>query len=740
MEERSGVIRDIIFQNKENGYTIAVFENEEAQEQFTAVGYLPGADRGRSFRLSGAWKLHPTYGEQFTVAAFEEQLPATRQGIEAFLASGALKGIGRKTAAAIVRRFGDEALRILEEEPKRLEEVEGIGAKKAGAIAAAYALHREFAAIALFFQQYGISAAVAMKLYRVYGSEAVEAVKANPYQLVDDVFGIGFRKADAIAEKMGVPRDDPERIASGLRYLLWSAAGEGSTYLPQKLLCERAAELLEVSTEQAGDALVDMAFEGDIQIENLEGRPVVFHQAYFQAEQNVCKRLVALDRAPLKPLAADMGRQIAVAEAESGIRLSDNQKYALESSLASGVSVITGGPGTGKTTIINSLMNILTRCGCTTAIAAPTGRAAKRITETSGYPAVTIHRLLEYYYSEGEDTMRFGRTAENPLEQDAVIIDEASMIDILLMNGLMSAIRPGTRLILVGDADQLPSVGAGNVLRDILDSELIYSVRLTEIFRQARESLIVVNAHKINRGEYPDCNERDKDFFFVRKKGERDMLNAIRELCISRLPAYYTHRDPLRDIQVLTPVRKGMIGSINLNRELQALLNPPGPGKAERTVGERVFRTGDKVMQIRNNYRLDWRKIGDFTEGQGVFNGEVGFVASLDTEGHQLTVVFDEDKLVTYQFAELDELEHAYAMTVHKSQGSEFPIVILPVSWFTPVLATRNLLYTAVTRGKEAVVMVGSEQRMWDMVDNDRIAQRYTGLAARLRAFLLPAG
>ena len=738
MEERSGVIRDIIFHNKDNGYTIAVFENEEEQQQFTVVGVLPGADRGRSFRLTGTFKVHPTYGEQFSVSSFEEQMPTTHEGIEGFLASGALKGIGRKTAAAIVRKFGEETLRILEEEPDRLQEVEGIGVKKADAIASAYALHREFASVALFFQQYGISAAYAMKLYKVYGSDTIDAVKANPYQLVDDVFGIGFRKADAIAEKMGVPKDDPYRIESGIRYTLWHCVNEGNTYLPQKLLCERAAEVMELSTEQVYETLVSMAFEGDVQIESLEGRPVVLLQAYYKAEQNVCKGLVALNNSPLKPLCADIDRQIAITETESGIHLSDNQKYAVKSSLVSGVSVITGGPGTGKTTIINSLMNILTHCGFNTAIAAPTGRAAKRITETSGYPAMTIHRLLEYYYSEGEDAMRFGRTSENPLDYDAIIIDEASMIDILLMNGLISAIRPGTRLIIVGDSDQLPSVGAGNVLRDILESELIYSVRLTEIFRQARESLIVVNAHKINRGEYPDCNEKDKDFFFMRKKGEREMLATIRDLCTTRLPNYYTHRDPMKDIQVLTPVRKGIIGSINLNQELQALLNPPSEEKAERKFGERIFRVGDKVMQIRNNYQLSWKKYEDFSEGQGVFNGEVGFITAIDREFNELTVVFDDEKYATYDFTNLDELEHAYAMTVHKSQGSEFPIVILPVSWFTPVLATRNLLYTAVTRGKEAVILVGSEQRMHDMVDNNSITQRYSGLAARLRAFLIP--
>ena len=374
--------------------------------------------------------------------------------------------------------------------------------------------------------------------------------------------------------------------------------------------------------------------------------------------------------------------------------------------------------------------------GLKTAIAAPTGRAAKRITETSGYEASTIHRLLEYYYSEGEDTMRFGKTAEDPLKQDAVIIDEASMIDLMLMNGLVSAIRPGTRLILVGDADQLPSVGAGNVLRDIIDSEYVYCVKLTEIFRQARESLIVVNAHRINHGEYPDYNEKGKDFFMMREKTEKDMLRTIKDLCVRRLPSYYTQLLPVRDIQILTPVRKGLLGSMNLNKELQEALNPPREQLEEKKFGERIFREHDKVMQIRNNYQMKWKNQEDFTEGEGVFNGDVGFINRIDREFNEVTVVFDECKYVTYDFSQLDELELAYAITVHKSQGSEFPVVIMPMSWFPPVLATRNLLYTGVTRGKQAVVLVGSEDKLRGMIDNNRTKARYSGLKARLKALL----
>ena len=463
---------------------------------------------------------------------------------------------------------------------------------------------------------------------------------------------------------------------------------------------------------------------------------MVFLMAYYLAEQNVCKCLAALSDAALKPVNGRIESLIGRTEASSGIRLSENQKRAVVNSLNMGVSVITGGPGTGKTTIINSIINILEDSGIKTAIAAPTGRAAKRITETSGHYASTIHRLLEYYFSESENMMRFGKTREDPLDYEAVIIDEASMIDLMLMNGLVSAIRPGTRLIIVGDSDQLPSVGAGNVLRDMIDSEYIYYTRLKEIFRQAGESMIVVNAHRINNGEYPQCNVRDKDFFFMHRGSEKEMVATIKELCVSRLPGYYEDIRSAADIQVLTPVRKGLLGSINLNRELQDVLNPPCESLEEKTFGDRIFREGDKVMQIKNNYELAWKNLEDFSEGEGVFNGDVGFVKKVDREFNEVTVVYDEVRYVTYDFSQLDELELAYAITVHKSQGSEFPIVIMPVSWFPPMLATRNLLYTGVTRGKKAVVLVGSENRLQGMVDNDRISERYSGLRARLKRML----
>ena len=734
MEKKRIKVADVVFHNKENGYTIVIAENED--EQFTAVGHFHGPPAGREFILSGSFKVHPHYGEQFAFSGYEEVMPASAEGMEGFLASGLLKGIGKKTAKAIVSKFGEGTFAVIENEPWKLTEVDGIGEKRAEAIAAAFAAHREFAEITLYFQQFEISADYAMKLYKTYGADTIAKVNENPYRLVDDIFGINFRKADRVAEKLGVPRDDEERVKSGALYVLQRHVNDGHTFLPDAVLCERAAELMDLSTEQVHDALVQMTFAGRLHMEALEGRLVVFLTPYYIAEQNVCKKLILFNSAALKQVDADIDELIGKTEIQTGTMLSEKQKFAVKSSLTNGVSVITGGPGTGKTTIINSIINILHDVGLKAAIAAPTGRAAKRITETSGHPASTIHRLLEYYYSESEDAMRFGKNEEDPLEYDAVIIDEASMVDIMLMNGLVNAIQAGTRLIIVGDADQLPSVGAGNVLRDIIDGEIIYSVKLNEIFRQARESLIVVNAHKINKGEYPDCNEKGKDFFLMRIGAEKEMLKTIKELCASRLPGYYEDCVPVRDIQVLTPARKGLLGCVSLNAELQSVLNPPAEALEEKKFADKLFRENDKVMQIKNNYQLKWKKLDDFSEGQGVFNGDIGFIQKIDKEHGQVTVVFDENKYVTYDFSQLDEIEPAYAITVHKSQGSEFPVVVMPVSWFPPVLSTRNLLYTAVTRGKTAVVLVGSESKMNGMVDNNTITERYSGLAVRLRSFL----
>lgn len=733
--EKSGRIEEIIYHNEENAYTVAVVENEADQEQITIVGYMPGVSEGRQVKVKGFWKKHPKYGEQLTVQEYSEELPSDVTGIEAFLAGGAIRGIGAKTARSIVKKFGDQALVIIQEEPEKLMQISGIGSAKVKMIAESFASQREYAGIALFFQKYGIGPAYAAKIYKVYGAASVEAVKENPYRLVDELFGVGFKMADMIAGKLGIERDSPFRIASGVKYVLSRMVSEGHAFYPKQQLEELTMQLLDAPSSCISEEMTEMALRGDIALENQQGRTVVYLPAFAYAEKNVCRQLMTLSRAKPKPVQGDVDGLIRKTELESAITLADNQRSAVRTAAFSGVCVITGGPGTGKTTIINALIAVFESCGLKTAIAAPTGRAAKRITETTGKEAKTIHRLLEYAYSEDEDLMSFGKNAENPLAFDAVIVDEASMIDILLMNGLLSAMTQGTRLVIVGDADQLPSVGAGNVLRDIIASDMLTCIRLTEIFRQAKESMIVVNAHQINKGEYPSCNSKGTDFFLLRENGEKAVLETVKELCTARLPAYFTGVSS-SDIQILTPTRKGSLGCINLNKEMQALLNPSRAGLAEKEYKEKIFRCGDRVMQIKNNYDLQWKDMDDYSvEGQGVFNGDLGVIHSIDNENGLLNVLYEDKRFVGYDMTQLEELELAYAITVHKSQGSEFPLVVMPLTWFPPMLANRNLLYTAVTRAKKAVVLIGSENVVMGMVDNNQILERYSGLASRMTAF-----
>ncbi len=733
MKQLQATIENIVFHNKDNGYTIAVVQTEE--EQFTAVGVLPSCYVGRTYMLRGDFTTHPSYGEQFAFKESEEVMPSTEAGIAGFLSSGFLKGIGPKAATAIVKKFGQDTFDVIESSPQRLMEVSGIGAKRAEAIAEAFRSHKEFAEITIYLGQFDISASIAMKLYKTYGPDTIAAVEENPYRLATEVYGIGFVQADRIAAKMGIEKENEDRSRSGIGYTLLYYSNEGNTFLPRTLLKEKAAEMLEVSTDLVDDALVAMAFEGEVRIDNLEGREVVYLMAYYVAEQNVTKALTALEQGTLKPVNGQMDSLIAIAEKETGIQYSAEQKHAVSTSLNNGVTVITGGPGTGKTTIINGILKILEHNGFKVAIAAPTGRAAKRITQTTGHPASTIHRLLEYSYFEGIDEMRFGRNEENPLDADVVIIDEASMVDLMLMNGLMKALPVGTRLVLVGDADQLPSVGAGNVLSDILDSEFIYSVRLKEIFRQAKESLIVVNAHRINKGNTRILTKkkRTSSSWVARRRRKcwRPSWSCVRRDSLVTTPTAI----PCRTYRSSPPCGREPWGPSISTRKCEKN-SIPHLLKNEKTYGDKLFREGDKVMQIKNNYNMPWKRLGDFTEGEGIFNGDLGYIETISQDHGELVAVFDEDKFVTYEFADLDQLEPAYAVTVHKSQGSEFPIVVMPVSWFPPMLATRNLLYTAVTRGKEAVILVGSENKMKAMVDNNRIVDRYSGLKARLAAMM----
>ena len=731
-EEKTGTAAELIFHNESNYYTILLFETEE--EQFFAVGNMAYPKTGRSYRLTGEWKKHPKYGEQFVFSSAEELEPTTAEGIAAFLCSGIIKGIGPKMAAAIVKKFGDETLNIILEKPERLTEVPGIGTAKARAIEDGYREHREYADTVLALSAFDISSGVCMKLYKTYGKEAVAIVKDNPYALIGDIYGVGFKKADKIAMSVGIKNDSPHRIKSGIRYLLSQLIGSGDTYAPAAQFTENAARFLDVTREQVSDCAFEMVMDGALCKDVIDGVSVYMLFSYSRAEKYCAAKLHELCNAELEGIAVSADNLINQEEKRSGLKLSEKQKNAVEASIKNGVLVITGGPGTGKTTIIKTILSIYDYAGLSTALAAPTGRAAKRMQQATGRPARTIHRLLEYSYADGEDSMIFGRNEENPLENDCIIIDEMSMVDILLMEALLRAVRPGTRLVLVGDADQLPPVGAGNVLKDILSCDTITSCRLTDIFRQAQESAIVVNAHLINKGEHPAFNEKGQDFFMV-TRNPRDIKETIAQLCQKRLPAFYKDLDPYNDIQVLTPARKGDLGCVELSRMLQDRLNPPDPSKAEKKIGERVFREGDKVMQIKNNYNMEWKSIKSFEAGSGVFNGDMGIIDKVDNENGTIGVVFDNETYVRYDYSNIDELESAFALTVHKSQGSEFPVVVMPMAAFPPMLSTRNLLYTAITRAKEAVVLVGNPAVCNAMVDNNTAQKRYSGLGYRLRSF-----
>lgn len=731
--EVQGILSEIIFRNEANGYIVAILETE--QEPVTIVGYMPVVNQGESLSVTGKWTRHPIYGEQLEILSCRQVTPNTPEGIENYLASGVIKGIGPKTAKKIVEKFGGDALDIIQYHPHLLMEVEGIGQAKAQMIAEAFQEQRELREVMLFLQQFGVTPNYAVKIYKKYGDQAMQRIRENPYRLADDILGIGFKMADTIAKRMGMDPQSPYRVMCGIKYMLGQYHLEGHTYTPREELIEATAKMLEVKRELVEEGVMNLALNYEIQLENLEGEIVVFGMPFFYAELYVCKKLVDLAKAPMQLLSEDLEAEIEELEKNEGIQLAENQKQAIRAANQNGVFVITGGPGTGKTTTINSIIKLFEKHNLTIALAAPTGRAAKRMSEATGREAKTIHRLLEYSFGEEETAMGFGKDEEEPLAVDAVIIDEMSMVDILLMKALLKAIIPGTRVVLVGDVDQLPSVGPGNVLKDIIDSQIIPVVKLEEIFRQARESMIIVNAHRINKGQYPYINRKEKDFYFISQKTQEQIGETIQSLCKERLPNY-NNFDPIKDIQVLTPMKKGHVGVYQLNNALQAILNPPDKSKEEKAMKEKVFRVGDKVMQIRNNYNLKWKKVGEEEEGEGVFNGDFGYIRQIDHEEREMLVLFDDEKLVKYDFSQLDELELAYCITIHKSQGSEFPVVVMPVCWGPPMLLTRNLLYTAVTRAKELVVLVGMENSLKEMVDNHRILRRNSGLGIRLRKFL----
>lgn len=729
-----GVIEEIIFRNDSNGYTVAILNTSDGV--ITIVGNVAFINLEEMVEIEGEWIYHDKFGEQFQFTNIKTTAPSTLKGIENYLASGLLPYVGPKTAKNIVDRFGLDSLDIIQYNPERLKEIPGIGEKKLKRISESYEEQRELRDIMVYLQQYDITVNIGIKIYKRYGKDTIGIISENPYRLSEDVYGIGFRTADKIARKMGISLESPYRYEAGLKYTIMDSGKEGHCYLPKEELLKKTSRLLEVNMELLDEPLRNLAMRNNIYIVQKGEEQIIYYAPYHIAENNVARKIVELSRVDFEELEVNVEREVIKIEKEEEIEFGKKQKLAIKESLENGVMIITGGPGTGKTTIINAIIKICEDLKLKVALAAPTGRAAKRMTETTGKEAKTIHRLLEFAYME--EDMAFNKDEESPVDADIIIIDEASMIDILLMNSLLKAINPGTRLILVGDVDQLPSVGPGNVLKDIINSGTIKTVMLDEIFRQAGESMIIVNAHRINRGERPLVNEKDKDFYFMFENSTKTTLERIIELNKSRLPNFYDI-DPITDIQVLTPMKKGEVGTNSLNKNLQAALNPKSIHKSEKQIGDELFRVGDKVMQIKNNYQTEWKiiKAGiEVERGEGVFNGDFGFILDIDNEDKIIKVLFDEEKEVEYDFTQLDELKLAYATTVHKAQGSEFPVIIMPIHWGPPMLLTRNLIYTAITRAKQLVVLVGEERFLNLMIKNNKIAKRYSTLDTKIRDFM----
>ncbi|HIR24874.1 MAG TPA: ATP-dependent RecD-like DNA helicase [Candidatus Egerieimonas faecigallinarum] len=736
-----GHVEHIIFRNEENGYTVCVVNWEG--EEVTCVGVFSYISEGELIEAQGSYTEHATYGKQFKVEAYQIKIPQDTAALERYLGSGAIKGIGAALAARIIRHFGADTLRIMEEEPERLAEIKGISSRKAQEIGVQLAEKSEMRNAMIFLQQYGISLALGAKIYNQYGDTMYQVLQENPYKLAEDIQGVGFKIADEIAAKAGIAGNSEHRVRSGLFYVLAQATTEGHVYLPKQVLFGRGRDLLGVEEELLKKCLMDLAIERKVILKELpdasgQTRQIVYSSQYYYLELNVARMLHDLNIS-CEEDEVRIDRRIRKLEKNEDISLDDLQREAVREAVRNGLFILTGGPGTGKTTTINAIIRYFESEGMDILLAAPTGRAAKRMTEATGFEASTIHRLLELSGGMEDESahVRFERNEQNPLEADVIIIDEMSMVDIFLMHALLSAVLPGTRLVLVGDMNQLPSVGPGSVLKDLIHSRCFHVVELTTIFRQATESDIVVNAHKIHRGEKVTLDNKSRDFFFLKRYDVNVILKVIVTLIQQKLPRY-VDANPM-DIQVLTPMRKGVLGVENLNSILQRFLNPPSPDKAEKETARGIFREGDKVMQIRNNYQLEWEirgKHGIAAEsGMGVFNGDLGTVREINPYSELLTVEFEEGRFVDYEFKQLEELELAYAVTIHKSQGSEYPAVIIPLLGGPRLLMTRNLLYTAVTRARRCVTLVGSDVTFQAMIDNKIEQSRYTTLALRIREF-----
>ena len=725
----TGSIEHIIYANEENGYTVCDLGTDD-DDLITVTGIMPYICEGDSVILYGEWKHNPKYGRQFSVSQYERYMPANADAILRYLSSGAIKGIGKKTALKIVEEYGDQTLEVLENHPDWLSDIPGISLKKAKQICEDFKAKAGIRTAMLFFRDF-FGATTTVKIYKRWGSAAIDIAKHNPYRLCDEIEGIGFERADSMAMKLGLDLNSEARLMSGIAHVLrYNAAQNGHVCLPREKLTEASAALLGADKDSVNDAIDIMLSRGRLKYSLFGGVTYIYSDYSYECECYIAEKLVLLDKVCPAVSTADANILIEREEQKNGFSYAALQKKAITDALENGVMLLTGGPGTGKTTIVKALLEIFINMDMQVALAAPTGRAAKRLSEATSYEAKTIHRLLEFeYQNEENERAGFRRNENDLLDENVIIIDESSMIDNILMCALLKAIKPGARLILIGDADQLPSVGAGNVLSDLLTCERFATVRLNEIFRQAEESLIVTNAHRINRGEIPLLNVKDNDFFFVPRQSDADIAFTVTDLYKNRLPRKYG-ADTVNNIQVITPSRRGDGGTDNLNIMLQSSLNPPSKDKKEHKHRERVFREGDRVMQTKNNYELEWSR-DDGSTGMGVFNGDIGTITRIDGFGECMEIEFD-DRLVVYDFTLLEELEHAYAVTVHKSQGCEYPIVIIPLYNAPPMLLTRNLFYTAVTRAQKMVVLVGRSDIAERMVKQNRTGERYTCLKQRL--------
>ncbi len=743
----TGYVEKIKYRNEENGYS--VLSVTDGSEEYVLVGNFTYISEGERIEATGRMVEHSIYGEQLAVESYEIKAPEDTLAIERYLGSGAIKGVGAALAKRIVKKFKADTFRILEEEPERLSEVKGISEKMAMSISAQVEEKREMRQAMLFLQQYGISMNLALKIYRHYGQKLYSVIQNNPYQLADDIQGVGFKIADEIASRVGIFTDSDYRIKSGLFYALLQASGNGHTYLPEAELLHNASELLSVETGRMEKHLMDLQMEKKLVVKEKDGERIVYPAQFYYMELNTARMLHDLNVHSKIPAQQIRTRLLKLTE-QDPFPLDELQEQAVYEAVSHGLLIITGGPGTGKTTTINTIIRYFEQEEMEILLAAPTGRAAKRMSEATGRESKTIHRLLELTgipagdsgaESAGEsrlEGMHFERNEENPLEADVIIIDEMSMVDISLMHALLKAVTVGTRLILVGDVNQLPSVGPGNVLRDMIESGKFPVVKLTKIFRQAAQSDIIVNAHKINAGEQVPLNKRSRDFLFIRREHPADIIKDMMVLIKDKLPDYV--HAPMEEIQVMTPMRKGALGVEQLNRLLQERFNPPGPSKKEKEAGGTVFRTGDKVMQIKNNYQLAWEVRNRYgipvKTGEGVFNGDIGIVREINHFAETLEVEFDEGRRAEYSFRQLEELELAYAITIHKSQGSEYPAVVIPIYPGPRMLMTRNLIYTAVTRAKACVCLVGIPEVFQAMVDNATEQKRYSGLKDRILEIL----